>query len=145
MNKILLPLAGLIFALSIAGTAWAERRSNVHASTPIKKVSILDGAAPGSNANIITDTAALNPTFDGTTYIIRGTFATGTVVNFIEAAQATSHTITHGLNKSAAVGASDVYMLSFGPVEKGYNYNVQVENDGRISRLVIYEVVGEGH
>lgn len=90
-------------------------------------------AAPGANADILA--SALTPKQAGwfAGHIV---LAVGSIVNYTVSDGSTLYTV--GLNSSTAVAAGDSLPFAF-PVHPARSYNFQVETDGIIRELVVYE------
>lgn len=91
-------------------------------------------SAPGANTDILA--AAITPSMTGYFHIFV-VLATSSVFNMTETRSGTTFTI--GLNKSGAVSAGDGYSFCV-PVSASSAYNFQVETDGVIRVLRVYEV-----
>jgi hypothetical protein len=91
-------------------------------------------AAPGANANILA--TSITPIMSGY-FQIAIALTTGSVVNMMETRSGTTY--THGLNNSVAVDAGDIFTFTV-PVSSSSAYNFQVETDGVIRVLRVWEV-----
>lgn len=129
-------LAGFLLAFVIGTVFAAPRRSEVHGPGPLLIHNATDLTGKSADTDLITD---FSPTYDGSTLIIKIVPDESSVFNIVEDGE------VQGLNSSTSIDASDVTMLSYGPVYSSRTYNFQLETltGGTVSRLDVAEVVRE--
>lgn len=94
----------------------------------------LNQAAPGVNTNIMS--SSLTPIY-GSMFRVHVVLATSSVFNYTRTVSGT--TVTVGLNTSVALQAGDAYEFDFSTTPTSA-YNFQVETDGIIRELIVYEI-----
>lgn len=103
--------------------------------TPINKVAIYNGSAPGPNTNIQVGGSDIDlEGDDGDILRITVALTNASVFNIHATDGSTPH--VWGLNESVQLNAGDIYTFVVGIIS-GITYNFQVETDGVIETLVV--------
>lgn len=134
-------VAGLLaFALGI-GAAMADTRLSPNAPrTPaVELAAVFSGAQVTANNDILA--ADVTPTAPNSCMRLTVALATGSVLN-LTVTDSNSETKTLGLNSSTALGAGDLYFLTWA-CRDDYTYNLQPETNTEILYLLLDEVVEE--
>lgn len=97
--------------------------------------------APGANTNILS--AGITPKYGAGIFRVFINLAVASVVNYTVTDGTTA--FTAGLNSSVAIGAGDDAGFDFSHMGSGlgatYTYNFQVETDGVIRQIRVYELM----
>ena len=101
----------------------------------IRRASLYNLAAPGSNTNIFT---AIGPKAGSYNWRVCVALTTSSVFNISATNGTTGHIF--GLNASAALNAADIYCFEHA-VDQANTYSYQIETDGIVEMLTVDELV----